>query len=232
MAAHAFGGPIARLGFAGLALAWLVTGTCAYRAIRAGNVALHRRWMVRNFALTFAAVTLRLWLPASMVRASRSRSPTRRGLALLGSEPGAGRMAVQPEGEPAAAARAETRRGRPVGPLPPRRRSTPMSRFATLRLPADRTVVAPDGSDVRVLLGNASGGMAHFELAAGRTARAVTHRTVEEIWFVVAGRGEMWRKLGDVEETVALEPGICLTIPLGTHFQFRAAADQRSRPWR
>jgi len=101
-----------------------------------------------------------------------------------------------------------------------------MSRFATLRLPADRTVVAPDGSDVRVLLGNRAGGMAHFELAAGRTARAVTHRTVEEIWFVVAGRGEMWRKLGDVEETVALEPGICLTIPLGTHFQFRAAADQ------
>ena len=66
MAAHAFGGPIARLGFAGLALAWLVTGSCAYRAIRAGNVALHRRWMVRNFALTFAAVTLRLWLPASI----------------------------------------------------------------------------------------------------------------------------------------------------------------------
>ena len=66
MAAHAFGGPIARLGFAGLALAWLVTGSCAYRAIRAGNVALHRRWMVRNFALTFASVTLRLWLPASI----------------------------------------------------------------------------------------------------------------------------------------------------------------------
>jgi len=101
-----------------------------------------------------------------------------------------------------------------------------MSRFATLRLPIDRTVVAPDGSDVRVLLGTASGGMAQFELAAGRTARAVTHRTVEEIWFVVAGRGEMWRKLGAVEETVALEPGLCLTIPLGTHFQFRAAADQ------
>ena len=101
-----------------------------------------------------------------------------------------------------------------------------MTRFATLRLPAERTVVAPDGSDVRVLLGAAAGGMAHFELAAGRPAAAVTHRTVEELWDVVAGRGEMWRKLGDVEETVALEPGLCLTIPLGTHFQFRAAPDQ------
>ena len=101
-----------------------------------------------------------------------------------------------------------------------------MAAFATMRLPAERTVAAPDGSDVRVLLGLASGGMAHFALAAGKASAAVVHRTVEEIWFVVAGRGEMWRKLGDVEETVALEPGLCLTIPLGTHFQFRAAADQ------
>jgi mannose-6-phosphate isomerase-like protein (cupin superfamily) len=101
-----------------------------------------------------------------------------------------------------------------------------MSLFETLRLPADRTVVAPDGSDVRVLLGLAAGGMAHFELAAGKTARAVTHRTVEEVWFVLAGRGEMWRRQGEREEVVALEPGVCLTIPLGTHFQFRAAADE------
>ena len=101
-----------------------------------------------------------------------------------------------------------------------------MSLFKTLRLPAERTVVAPDGSDVRVLLGLAAGGMAHFELAAGETASAVTHRTVEEIWFVISGRGEMWRKQGEHEETVALEPGVCLTIPLGTQFQFRASAEE------
>jgi uncharacterized membrane protein len=66
MAAHAFGGLAARLGFACLALGWLYTGLRAYLAIRARNIVSHRRWMVRNFALTFAAVTLRLWLPASM----------------------------------------------------------------------------------------------------------------------------------------------------------------------
>ena len=98
--------------------------------------------------------------------------------------------------------------------------------FATFRLPADTTVTAPDGSDVRVLLGLSAGGMAHFELAAGQTARAVAHRTVEEIWYVVAGRGEMWRRAGEREEVTLLEPGVCLTIPLGTHFQFRAAPDQ------
>jgi len=56
-----------------------------------------------------------------------------------------------------------------------------MRNFETLRLPAERIVLAPDGSDVRVLLGLSAGGMAHFELAAGETASAVTHRTVEEI---------------------------------------------------
>jgi uncharacterized membrane protein len=67
MARYAFGGLAARLGFGCLALAWLYTGFRACQAIRAGNVVSHRRWVVRNFALTFAAVTLRLWLPASVV---------------------------------------------------------------------------------------------------------------------------------------------------------------------
>jgi len=67
LAAGAFGGPVARLGFASLALAWLYTGWRAYSAIRAGDVASHRAWMLRNFALTTAAVTLRIYLPFSML---------------------------------------------------------------------------------------------------------------------------------------------------------------------
>jgi len=92
-----------------------------------------------------------------------------------------------------------------------------------MQLPSARTVIAPDGSDVRVLLGLAAGGVAHFELSAGKTSRAVVHKTVEEIWYVVSGSGEIWRKQGEREETVPLHPGVCITIPLGTHFQFRAA---------
>jgi len=101
-----------------------------------------------------------------------------------------------------------------------------MSDFATKRLSADADVAAPDGSDVRILLGLAGGGAAHFQLAPGKTSRAVTHRTVEEIWFFVGGLGEMWRRQGTHEEVVAVEPGVCLTIPLGTHFQFRALGDK------
>lgn len=63
----AFGGLAAKLGFAALAVCWLYTGTRAFLAIRRRAVDEHRRWMVRNFALTFAAVTLRIYIPASMV---------------------------------------------------------------------------------------------------------------------------------------------------------------------
>lgn len=101
-----------------------------------------------------------------------------------------------------------------------------MPQFATLRLPEKPTTIAPDGSDVRVLLGLPAGSMAHFELAPGKVARAVTHRTVGEVWFVLAGRGEMWRRQDGHEDTVPLEPGTCLTIPVGTHFQFRASASE------
>lgn len=67
LAQFAFGGAAARLGFTLLAIAWLYSGWRAYAAIRGGDVAAHRRWMVRNFALTFAAVTLRLYLPVAAI---------------------------------------------------------------------------------------------------------------------------------------------------------------------
>lgn len=97
-----------------------------------------------------------------------------------------------------------------------------MTTFASMQLPAAPDVVAPDGSDVRVLLALAAGAMAHFELAPGQVSAAMAHRTVEEIWYVLAGHGQMWRRQGECEEIVALQPGACITIPLGTHFQFRA----------
>jgi mannose-6-phosphate isomerase-like protein (cupin superfamily) len=97
-----------------------------------------------------------------------------------------------------------------------------MSDFSTKRLPVDRDAVAPDKSDVRILLQLSGGSMAHFELAPGRISKAVVHRTVEEIWFVLSGRGEMWRRQGNREEVVPVDAGVCLTIPLGTQFQFRS----------
>jgi uncharacterized membrane protein len=55
-------GLVGEFGLISLAILWLWTGWKAYATIRAGNVASHREWMIRNFALTFAAATLRIWL--------------------------------------------------------------------------------------------------------------------------------------------------------------------------
>ena len=96
------------------------------------------------------------------------------------------------------------------------------NRFATRRLPETVDAIAPDGSDVRVLLQRPAGSMAHFALPSGQISKAIVHRTVEEIWLFLSGEGELWRKQpDDPEEIVHVEHGICVTIPVGTHFQFR-----------
>jgi mannose-6-phosphate isomerase-like protein (cupin superfamily) len=90
---------------------------------------------------------------------------------------------------------------------------------ATTTLHADFDVLAPDGSQVRILLAMAGGSMAHFRLPPGQVSHPVRHRTVEEIWYVLSGAGQMWRSDVGVHP---IEPGVCLTIPLGVAFQFRA----------
>ncbi len=85
---------------------------------------------------------------------------------------------------------------------------------------------APDGSNVRLLVDGRNGNMAHFELAPGHTSKAVAHHTVEELWFFLSGRGEMWRKNDTTAEVTEVRAGVSIRIPVGTHFQFRAFGDE------
>jgi mannose-6-phosphate isomerase-like protein (cupin superfamily) len=101
-----------------------------------------------------------------------------------------------------------------------------MTQGATMTLPSVHDVSAPDGSEVRILLALDRGSMAHFRLKAGQVSSAVRHRSVEEIWYILSGSGEMWRSAGGHEETTALAPGTCLTIPAGTVFQFRSTGTE------
>ncbi len=94
--------------------------------------------------------------------------------------------------------------------------------FQTKHLPMQPDAVAPDGSDVRLLLELARGGMAHFEIGPNQVSKAIAHRTVEEIWFFLSGRGQMWRLQNGQASIVDVYAGTSLTIPLGTHFQFRS----------
>jgi mannose-6-phosphate isomerase-like protein (cupin superfamily) len=94
--------------------------------------------------------------------------------------------------------------------------------FDTKIASAAPDVIAPDGAEVRVLCATPRGSMAVFTLAAGAVAKAVAHRTIEEIWYVTSGQGRMWRKSGEREDITELVPGVSLSIRAGTHFQFRS----------
>lgn len=60
-------GPIASAGFGSLAVIWIAVTLLGWRAAVQGRFVEHRRWMIRSWALTLAAVTLRLYLPLVMV---------------------------------------------------------------------------------------------------------------------------------------------------------------------
>ena len=99
--------------------------------------------------------------------------------------------------------------------------------FDTKRISGAPDAIAPDGSEVRVLCRVDRGSMAQFALPPGAVSRAVAHRTVEEVWCFVAGRGRMWRRLGDREEVTEVGPGTSVSIPVGTHFHAAGAAGRR-----
>lgn len=63
LAFHATGGMVGKLGFGFLSIFWLVTAYQALIRIKARKIDDHQKWMIRNYSLTFAAVTLRIWLP-------------------------------------------------------------------------------------------------------------------------------------------------------------------------
>jgi uncharacterized membrane protein len=67
LALHSFGGAIAQAGFGLLAVCWIGSTLNAFRHIRQGDLGTHRSWMIRSYALTLAALTLRVYLPSSQL---------------------------------------------------------------------------------------------------------------------------------------------------------------------
>jgi mannose-6-phosphate isomerase-like protein (cupin superfamily) len=103
------------------------------------------------------------------------------------------------------------------------------TRFDTLHESEALNVTAPDGARVRVLLALRRGSMALFELQPGQVSAPIRHRSVEELWYVLSGEGEMWRRDAVGEAVVRLQPGLCLSMPLGTNFQFRCLGSESLR---
>ena len=68
--------------------------------------------------------------------------------------------------------------------------------FQTSALKSDADYLAPDGSEIRLLPTMKGGGLCHCTLPVGKTSSPVAHQNVEEIWYVIEGEGEVWRKVG------------------------------------
>jgi len=88
-------------------------------------------------------------------------------------------------------------------------------------LPEAFDVIAPDGSHIRLLSNTNRASMVHCSLPPGGCSKAVSHRSVDELWFFLSGSGQVWRKFGELEELVDVQSGLSLNIPQGTVFQFR-----------
>lgn len=67
LAFGSFGGPITHWGFGLMAVSWLGSTGLGFMAMRRGARAPHREWMMRSYAITLAAVTLRIYLPLSQI---------------------------------------------------------------------------------------------------------------------------------------------------------------------
>ncbi len=89
------------------------------------------------------------------------------------------------------------------------------------KLPEKPDYLAPDCSEIRLLPTMRNGGLAHCTLDRARASRAVAHKSVEEIWYFFEGEGQVWLKQGEKEKVIDVYPDLSLTIPTGTHFQFR-----------
>ncbi len=97
--------------------------------------------------------------------------------------------------------------------------------------------IAPDGSEIRFLIDQRHGGqrasMVEVTLPPGQVSRPVWHDTVEEIWYILEGNGQVWRCPPDADPSavaaIGVEPGDALTIPTAWRFQFSSSPNEPLR---
>ena len=91
----------------------------------------------------------------------------------------------------------------------------------TVLLPTEPDAKSPAGADIRFLISSETGNMIHSTVPPDQINKATVHATVHEFWYVLEGRGEIWRSDGVKSEITVLVPGTSINIPPGTKFQYR-----------
>ena len=91
----------------------------------------------------------------------------------------------------------------------------------TRSFPAAPEARSPAGAEIRFLIGSDAGGIIHSTVPPGQVNRATVHATVSELWHVLSGEGQLWRRDAGGEELTTLRTGVSIDIPVGTAFQYR-----------
>ena len=95
----------------------------------------------------------------------------------------------------------------------------------TTMLPERPEAKSPAGADIRFLMDGETGSMIHSTVPPHQVNKATVHATVSEFWYVLEGRGEIWRDDGLESSITVLVPGASIDIPVGTAFQYRNVSD-------
>lgn len=90
-----------------------------------------------------------------------------------------------------------------------------------VQLPDRPDAKSPAGADIRFIMDGTTGNMIHSTVPSGQINRATIHKTVSEFWYILEGKGEIWRKDETEERVTSLTPGVSIDIPVGTAFQYR-----------
>lgn len=80
---------------------------------------------------------------------------------------------------------------------------------------------SPAGADIRILMDSVHGNMIHSTVPPGQVSRATVHATISEFWYILEGRGEIWRRDGGGENVTQLVAGASIDTVVGTTFQYR-----------
>ena len=88
-------------------------------------------------------------------------------------------------------------------------------------LPETPDAKSPAGADIRFIMDGTTGNMIHSTVPPGQINRATVHATVSEFWYILEGKGEVWRRDASAERVTPLLPGVSIDIPVGTAFQYR-----------
>ena len=99
--------------------------------------------------------------------------------------------------------------------------------FTIADLSHTTSFLSDDGSEIRPMPSINGVESVHCLLPKNGVIQASRHRTVSQIWYVLAGTGDLWLKSASGKETLhSLKSGIAMTVPLGYAFQFRNTGEQ------